>query len=501
MGSVRGWGRLTALLVLSVVLAVAGPSADAQSDWSQVGADIDGEVPPRSVATNAAGDRVIIGADMNDGANGPDSGHARVYQLTGGAWEQLGGDIDGEAGDDRSGYSVAMNAAGDRVIIGANLNDGNGVTSGHARVYAYDGTAWAQLGADIDGEAAGDGSGISVAMNAAGTAVIIGANVNDGNGDASGHARVYAYDGTAWEQFGADIDGEAAGDQFGISVAMSASGLAVIIGANLNDSNGSNSGHAQVYEWNGTTWVQIGGDIDGAAVNDQSGISVAMSAAGTTVIIGALANDDAGFGSGHARVYQLTGGAWVQLGDDIDGEAAFDESGGSVSMNAAGTTVAIGAYSNDGNGSNSGHVRVYAYDGGAWVQVGVDIDGAAAGDQSGGSVAMNAAGDTVIIGANGNDGSGEASGQARVYTSAAAPTPTPTPTPAPAAAAAPMVAAPAAAYAGPFTVSPEPVGGPSGLGTDPSPSPAATEPAATEPATAEPATAEPAAAPVPSFTG
>ena len=46
--------------------------------------------------------------------------------------------------------------------------------------------------------------------------------------------------------------------------------------------------------------------------------------------------------------------------------------------------------------------------------------------------------------------------------------------------------APAAAYAGPFTVSPEPVGGPSGLGTDPSPSPAATEPAATEPATAEP---------------
>ena len=445
MGSVRGWGRLTALLVLSVVLAVAGPSADAQSDWSQVGADIDGEVPPRSVATNAAGDRVIIGADMNDGDNGPDSGQARVYQLTGGAWVQLGGDIDGEAGDDRSGYSVAMNAAGDRVIIGANLNDGNGVTSGHARVYAYD--------------------------------------------------------GTAWEQFGADIDGEAAGDQFGISVAMSASGLAVIIGANLNDSNGSNSGHAQVYEWNGTTWVQIGGDIDGAAVNDQSGISVAMSAAGTTVIIGALANDDAGFGSGHARVYQLTGGAWVQLGDDIDGEAAFDESGGSVSMNAAGTTVAIGAYSNDGNGSNSGHVRVYAYDGGAWVQVGVDIDGAAAGDQSGGSVAMNAAGDTVIIGARFNAGNGDASGHVRVYTSAAAPTPTPTPTPTPAAAAAPMVAAPAAAYAGPFTVSPEPVGGPSGLGTDPSPSPAATEPAATEPATAEPATAEPAAAPVPSFTG
>ena len=46
-GFVGVWGRLAALLVLcallSVVLAVAGPSADAQADWSQIGVDIDGE--------------------------------------------------------------------------------------------------------------------------------------------------------------------------------------------------------------------------------------------------------------------------------------------------------------------------------------------------------------------------------------------------------------------------------------------------------------------------
>ena len=89
MGSVRGWGRLTALLVLcamlSAVLAVAGPSADAQTDWNQVGADIDGENvgdnSGRSVATNAAGDRVIIGANLND-SNGSNSGHAQVYELS-----------------------------------------------------------------------------------------------------------------------------------------------------------------------------------------------------------------------------------------------------------------------------------------------------------------------------------------------------------------------------------------------------------------------------------
>ena len=50
----------------------------------------------------------------------------------------------------------------------------------------------------------------------------------------------------------------------------------------------------------------------------------------------------------------------MQLGEDIDGEAADDESGRSVSLSADGNIVAIGAYRNDGNGSNSGHVRVYA---------------------------------------------------------------------------------------------------------------------------------------------
>ena len=48
----------------------------------------------------------------------------------------------------------------------------------------------------------------------------------------------------------------------------------------------------------------------------------------------------------------------MQLGDTINGEAAGDYSG-TVSLSADGNTVAIGAYGNDGNGVDSGHVRVY----------------------------------------------------------------------------------------------------------------------------------------------
>ena len=59
------------------------------------------------------------------------------------------------------------------------------------RVYDWDGAAWTQVGADIDGEAAGDGSGWSVAMSSEGTRVAIGAIENDDGGDISGHVRVY----------------------------------------------------------------------------------------------------------------------------------------------------------------------------------------------------------------------------------------------------------------------------------------------------------------------
>jgi len=62
---------------------------------------------------------------------------------------------------------------------------------------------WNQVGADIDGEAASDGSGTSVSISADGTIVAIGAN---NNGGGAGHTRVYQFSGT-WNQLGADIDG------------------------------------------------------------------------------------------------------------------------------------------------------------------------------------------------------------------------------------------------------------------------------------------------------
>ena len=103
-----------------------------------------------------------------------------------------------------------MNAAGDRLVVGAHQNDGSGSNAGHARAYSYNGSAWTQLGADIDGEAASDNFGYAVSINDAGSRIAIGALYNDGNGSDAGHVRIYDYspDTDSWSQVQSDIDGE-----------------------------------------------------------------------------------------------------------------------------------------------------------------------------------------------------------------------------------------------------------------------------------------------------
>ena len=113
---------------------------------------------------------------------------------------------------------------------------------------------------------------------------------------------------------------------------------------------------------------QLGSDINGEAAHDASGTSVSLNSDGTIVAIGAYGNNGNGSDSGHVRVYQYSDSSWSQLGGDINGEAASDRSGQSVSLSSDGTIVAIGAYFNDGSGSDSGHVRVYQYSGSSWSQ-------------------------------------------------------------------------------------------------------------------------------------
>ena len=266
---------------------------------------------------------------------------------------------------------------------------------------------------------ADDESGPSVALSGDGGTLTVGATGNDGTGSAAGHDRVFRFDAITaiCTQMGEDLDGEASGDYLGYSGALSDDGGTLAVGALWNDATGSKAGHVPMFQLVAMTetWTQMGADVDGEASGDQSGVSVALSGDGGTLAVGAPYNYGIGFNAGHARVFQfdLTN-TWTQMGADVDGEARDDSSGISVALSGDGGTLAVGARWNGGTGSYAGHVRVYQFDviTETWTQMGADVDGKASGDESGFSVALSGDGATLAVK---GPGTGDAAGHVRVY--------------------------------------------------------------------------------------
>jgi len=390
--------------------------------WDQVGVDIDGERKGDregcAVALSANGLIMAIGARFHDGVNGDFSGLVRVYRRNYDAslgWFQIGQGLYGDAPNDNFGSSVALSDDGEVLAVGAYLNDDGGTNSGHVRVFQRDtptSIGWSQIGQDIDGEAPCDLSATanSITLSGGGDVLAIGASNNDDHGSNSGHVRVYERDPSSplgWQQAGGDLDGEAAFDYFGNSVALSNNGDIVAIGGYGNDGYGYSSGHVRVYRRSLLThigWIQVGEDIGGEESSDWSGYSVSLSDDGAVLAIGAPYNSGNGACSGHVRVYGRDTSStigWSQVGSDINGEASGDLSGWAVSLSGNGHAVAISAILNDTNGDKSGQVRVYRREQVAtivyWLQVGNDLYGEAS-EEYGRSIALSSSGEVLAIG-------------------------------------------------------------------------------------------------------
>jgi Flp pilus assembly pilin Flp len=333
---------------------------------------------------------------------------------------QIGTDINGEAARNYSGSSVSLSSDGSVVAIGASIDAGNGSNSGQVRVFKNISGVWTKQGQSINGEAIRDFSGDSISLSSDGSVVAIGARYNDGNGSDSGHVRVFKNVSGVWIQIGADINGVGIDDYTGWSVSLSSDGSVVAIGAPGNDgSEGYRfyTGQVRVYKNVSGVWTQVGTDIYGEAAFDQSGSSVSLSSDGNVVAIGAPYNDGNGTESGHVRVYKNVSGVWTKVGGDIDGKAAYDQIGSILSLSSDGNVVAIGRPYNEliGLSSSSGLVRVYKNVSNVWIQQGADINGEAISDSSGSSVSLSSDGSVVAIGARYNSDNGTDSGQVRVY--------------------------------------------------------------------------------------
>ena len=196
-------------------------------------------------------------ADLIMGAPGNDAGRGRAYVRCGQTGEILY-TFTGEAAGDNFGYSVSGarwvdHDLDDDLIIGAPLNDEGGYDAG--RAYVFSGANPEDTLHIFTGEAAGDEFGNSVA--GAGCVngddgyydLIIGAWSNDEGGSNAG--RAYVFSGKYGDTLHI-FTGEASGDWFGYSVSgagdVNNDGYAdLIIGAHMNDEGGNNAGRAYVF--------------------------------------------------------------------------------------------------------------------------------------------------------------------------------------------------------------------------------------------------------------
>jgi uncharacterized repeat protein (TIGR01451 family) len=333
--------------------------------WIQKGQSIEGTVSSAELGHSVnMPDANTIAVGMPDYYTG--DGRVQIFEWSGGQWIQKGQNIDGPISTfDAENLGNAIDMPNANTIAIASWLYGYAGTNdkGRVRIFEWNGAQWIQKGLNIDGEAVDNFSGCSISMPHPNT-IAIGAYGNNGNGTAAGHARIYNWNGLQWVQKGIDIDSESWGDFAGYSVSMGDTNT-IAIGAIRNDGNSGstndNRGHVRIYNWDGIQWVQKGQDIDGEAPNDESGNSISMPNA-NTLAIGAISNSENGFLSGHVRVYRWNGTQWIQKGIDIDGEGIEDRSGTSISM-PDDNTVAIGAPFNDGILPGTGHVRIYKLSG------------------------------------------------------------------------------------------------------------------------------------------
>ena len=321
------------------------------------------------------------------------------------------------AADDEFGISVAVD--GDIAVVGARQDD---TRNGSAYVFTKVSGVWSQAAklTASDG-AADDEFGYSVAVD--GDTIVVGAHQNDAdtNNNDEGAAYVFTKPANGWGGWSnLDTNGKAglttkltafsaaAGDEFGISVAVD--GDTIVVGAHQNDSK---KGGAYIFTKFSGVWgnAPVSGNhrvetaklvAADAAADDEFGISVAVH--GDTIVVGAhlenakdddLDTTDDVTDSGAAYVFTKVSGVWSQKAKLIASDgAANDEFGSSVAVD--GDTVIVGARQDD---TRNGSAYVFTKVSGVWSQKAklIASDGAA-NDEFGISVAVE--GDTVIVGAN-----------------------------------------------------------------------------------------------------
>lgn len=360
--------------------------------------------------------RLVVGAPAADTLANAIS----VYSFGGTTWDLMAMGASTNTLNTLTGFSVSI--LGDRLVAGVPGHDFDSALSGidnvgAVRRWLWNGLTWGNSSLGVKGTNYVEGARLGDRVAQSAEWFIAGAPFEGDRGSQSGSTLLWFWNGTDWTRWGTIMgDTITAGDQFGTSVAVSdrfvavgapnrdvvgigldigavfvaefvpatagwgrmteiqapdsvaslrlgAGGIAVddrwlIVGARFAPSGTlATAGAVYVWEFVEGLWIYRQRlTAPDAAAGDQFGGDLALD--GSTLVVGALFDDDRGIDSGSAYVFDLVDGQWT-FGIKLtasDG-AAGDEFGRSVDTD--GGTIVVGAPKDDDLGRDVGAVYVY----------------------------------------------------------------------------------------------------------------------------------------------
>lgn len=343
-----------------------------------------------AAATSARGSVAVIGARY-----AAETGVAYVFGRTAGSWAQVA-ELKASDGaeDDQFGTSLALSRDGSTLVVGAPGRHG---LAGAAYVFTDTDGTWTQTAelsaADVHGS---DNFGQCVAISSSGSTVLVGSPHHNSS---AGAAYVFAEKDGSWTQT-AELtasDG-AANHRFGWSVALSAKGSTAMVGS-IGLPSASGVGAAYAFARRHKAWKQTAEltPSDGGG-GDGFGWSVALSANGSSALISAIGQDG---DTGAAYVFGRASGGWAQTAEITPSDGVADDYYGyAEGFSADGKTAVLASpYHNDSTGS----AYVVVQKNGRWRQVAeLTAAGGQAGDVFGYATALSENGSTAVLGAVGH---------------------------------------------------------------------------------------------------
>jgi hypothetical protein len=322
---------------------------------------------------------------------------------------------DGKVGG-RFGTGVATSSDGTTVIAGASLDNDNGSYSGSAYIFTLVSGIWEETKLLASDGETNDNLGYSVAISGDGNTAVVNSSWSNDDGKNSGSVYIYEFDGSNWLETKLTASDGTSQDQFGHSIAISADGTTVIVGSPGDDDNGNNSGSVYIYTLANGAWIETQKltASDGASEDLFGYLNVALSGDGSTAIVSARRDDDNGNESGSVYIYSLLNGAWSETAKLIasDGHEG-DYFGEGVSLSSDGLTAIVGAPFNDDQGSDSGSAYIFRFDGTDWnEEVKLTASDGLGNEYFGLTVSVSGDGTSAVIGSRGHN---QFSGSAYIY--------------------------------------------------------------------------------------